>query len=138
MKKILFGLFLCISSSAFSADMIMPVRGVYDGDTIRSTVKLPCPLCNVSLRIRGIDTPESTHLAKCEKERVLGVKAKEYMTKLLENQQTIMARDIRWDKYGGRIDANLELNGKDLGKEMIALGFAKPYTGQGAKPDWCN
>lgn len=138
MKNSLVSLVLCLLSfSAFSTNMIMPIRGVADGDTINSTLELPCPLCNVSVRILGIDTPESNYLAKCPAEQAKGIAAKEFVTKLAENQPTMMARSIKWDKYGGRIDAYVEINGINVGNEMIRLGHAKPYTGSGPKPDWC-
>jgi micrococcal nuclease len=138
MKNSLVSLALCLLSfSAFSADMIMPIRGVTDGDTIKSTLKLPCPLCNVSVRILGIDTPESNYLANCPAEKVKGLAAKAFVTKLAENQSTMMARSIKWDKYGGRINAYVEINGVNVGDELIRQGLAKPYTGSGPKPDWC-
>lgn len=131
-------LFLSLTAmSATAADMIMPIRGVADGDTIKSTLKLPCPLCNVSVRILDIDTPESTYLAKCAKEKALGLEAKAFLTKLVEGKETMMARSVKWDKYGGRIDAYVEIDGVKVGETMILQGFAKRYTGTGPKPDWC-
>ena len=139
MKKLLITAFLStISFVSFATDMNLPIRGVADGDTIRSTVKLPCPLCAISVRIRGIDTPESSYLAKCSAEKVKGLQAKAFLTELISNQETMMARNIKWDKYGGRIDAIVEINGVNVGQLMIDKGFAKPYTGVGPKPDWCS
>ena len=136
--KIIFALLLSLLSlSSFAADMTLPIRGVTDGDTLRSTLKLPCPLCNVSVRILDIDTPESNYLAKCPKEKELGLQAKAFVTSLAENQTTMMARNVRWDKYGGRILAYVEIDGKDVGQQLIDRGLAKLYTGSGPKPDWC-
>src|SRR5690606_34608940 len=126
-----------ISVASFATDMTLPIRGVVDGDTLRSTVKLPCPLCSVSVRIRGIDTPESNYLAKCLAEKEKAVAAKAFILTLIGTSQTMLAKNVKWDKYGGRIDAIVEINGVDVGKEMIAKGFAKPYSGTGDKPDWC-
>lgn len=137
MKQIFLSILLTLSASAYSADMIMPIRGVADGDTIRSTLKLPCPLCNVSVRILGIDTPESNYLAKCPLEKERGLEAKAFLINLTVGQETMMARNIKWDKYGGRIDAHVEIAGKDVGQLMIDRGLAKPYNGTGPKPDWC-
>lgn len=124
--------------SAHAADMVLPIRGVADGDTIKTVVKLPCPLCNVSIRILGIDTPESNHLAKCPKEKDLGMKAKMFVVDLTKGQETMIARNVKWDKYGGRIDAYVEINGVDVGKALIEVGLARPYTGEGPKSDWCK
>lgn len=137
MKKILFAVLLVSAGLANATDMVLPIRGVADGDTLTSTVKLPCPLCQVSVRIRGIDTPESNFLAKCPAEKVKGQAAKEFLINLTKGKDSMMARNIKWDKYGGRIDAVVEIDGKDVGQLMIEKGFAKPYTGQGPKPNWC-
>jgi len=139
MKKLLVAAFLSIVSMAsFATDMTLPIRDIVDGDTIRTAVKLPCPLCTVSVRIRGIDTPESTYLAKCPAEKAKALQAKAYMITLVGKHTTMVAKDVKWDKYGGRIDAVVEVNGVDVGKDMIEKGFAKPYSGVGKKPDWCN
>jgi len=136
--KIIFALALSLFTlTSFAADMVLPIRGVTDGDTLRSTLKLPCPLCNVSVRILGIDTPESNYLAKCPKEKELGLQAKAFVISLTENQSSMMARNVRWDKYGGRILAYVEIDGKDVGQQLINRGLAMPYTGTGPKPDWC-
>lgn len=118
--------------------MVLPIRGVADGDTIRTSLKLPCPLCAASVRIRDIDTPESNHLAKCPAEKAKGLEAKAFLINLITGQETMMARNVKWDKYGGRIDAIVEINGVNVGNLMISKGFAKPYTGAGPKPNWCN
>lgn len=139
MKKIIFGLIVMLSSfSTMADDMRLPFRGVTDGDTIRSSVKLVCPLCNVTVRLNGIDTPESSYLAKCPKEKALGLEAKAFLQALFAGKTEFMARNVKWDKYGGRILAYVELDGKDVGQLLIDKGLAKPYTGSGPKPDWCN
>lgn len=138
MHKIITALVLLSAAiTCNAADMVLPIKGVADGDTIRTSLKLPCPLCAASVRIRGIDTPESNYLAKCEKERVLGLKAKEFLTSLAIANETMLARNVKWDKYGGRIDAEVEIAGINVGQEMIRRGFAAPYTGIGPKPNWC-
>jgi micrococcal nuclease len=139
MNKILTAIVLsALTLTSFAAEMVLPIRGVADGDTIKTTLKLPCPLCNVSVRVLGIDTPESTHLAKCPAEKARGLAAKEFVTNLAQGQETMIIKSFKWDKYGGRIDAYVEINGVNVGEKLIANGFAKPYTGEGPKPDWCN
>lgn len=138
MNKFLIAGLLAVSSSCFAADMVLPIRGVSDGDTIRTTLKLPCPLCNVSVRILGIDTPESTYLAKCPAEQIKGLEAKAFVTAMAAGQETMVARGVKWDKYGGRINAYIEINGVSVGQALIDMGLAKPYTGVGPKPDWCS
>lgn len=138
MKKLFVaGLMAFLSFAANAADMEMPIRSVADGDTIRSYISLPCPLCAVSVRIRGIDTPESNYLAKCPAEKAKGLEAKEYLKSLLVGHKTMMTRNIKWDKYGGRINAHVFVDGIDIGQRMIEKGYARPYTGQGPKSNWC-
>lgn len=127
-----------MSSFAHAADYVMPIISVIDGDTIKSNVKLPCPLCKVSVRILGIDTPESNYLAKCAAEKEKGLEAKEFTKSLAEGQSTMIISGYKWDKYGGRIDAHVTINGVDVGQALIDKGLAKPYTGIGPKPDWCS
>lgn len=139
MYKFLTAIILSLScATASAAELVMPIRSVVDGDTIRSSLKLPCPLCNVSVRILGVDTPESTYLAKCPAERLRGAAAKAFLKYLVADSEIMLARNIKWDKYGGRINADIEINGIDIAQAMIAEGFARPYYGVGPKPDWCN
>lgn len=120
------------------SEMILPIAGGVDGDTIKTRLDaLPCPLCRVSIRIRGIDTPEKGHRAKCVKEVALAVRASQLTTDLIGTTRTMSVRNFEWDKYGGRIDGDVVINGHDVAKELMAAGLARPYTGKGPKPDWC-
>jgi len=139
MKRILAVIFLSVVSVAsFATDMILPITGVVDGDTIKGQLSLPCPLCSISIRVRGIDTPESTYLAKCAKEKDLGHKATDYVKQLISSHEIMTVKDVKWDKYGGRIDGYVVVDGIDIGATLIEKGLARPYTGEGPKPNWCN
>lgn len=138
MKKYLIVALLCINGYANALDMVLPIRGVTDGDTIRTELELPCPLCNVSVRILGIDTPESNFLAKCPAEQAKGVAAKKFLTSFVSTADKMVVKNIKWDKYGGRIDGEVTINGVDIGAMMISNGYARAYSGIGSKSDWCN
>ena len=139
MKKfILTTLLLVTLSTSYALDMVLPIRGIADGDTIKTTLELPCPLCNVSVRILGIDTPESNHLAKCPAEQAKGIAAKKFLNDFISTAETMIVRNIKWDKYGGRIDGIVEIKGVNVGAMMISNGYARAYTGLGPKSDWCN
>lgn len=139
MKHIFSAVLLTIAAvSAHAADMVMPIRGVADGDTIQSSLKLPCPLCNVSVRILGIDTPETSYLAKCVAERARGLEAKKLVQAMAAGQKEMTVKNIKWDKYGGRINGHVFINGVSVGDTLIAQGLARPYTGLGPKSNWCN
>lgn len=137
MKKLL-AILLLLPTFSFSHDLVLPIISVTDGDTIKTSLTLPCPLCDVSIRIINIDTPESTWRAACVKERELGLQAKVFVENLVKGHSIMTITNHDWDKYGGRINAEVLVNGKNIGEELIKAGLAKPYTGSGPKPDWCN
>lgn len=137
MKKYLIAFLVAFSGVTYAGDMRFPFVSVTDGDTIRSSIQVTCPLCNVYIRIRGIDTPESNYLAKCPLEKERGLAAKRYLQGMFAGRTEFMARNIGWDKYGGRILGDVEVDGKSVAQELINAGYAKPYNGRGRKPDWC-
>jgi micrococcal nuclease len=149
MKAIFFAfLFLLAPSKSQSADLseiyACDLIRVLDGDTVKVRCQTwPTPFKETSLRIFGIDTPESLKAqAKCIKELRLGLSAKAWAKHEFDSAKTVT---FTWagtkDKYGGRIDANVTLpSGKDWAAEAIRTGFARPY-GLGRnlkKSNWCN
>lgn len=115
------------------------VRDVKDGDTIGIMANWSPYGLEWSVRVRGIDTPEKGHLAKCMRERELSRQATVLTTKLIaESKGKIVLSDVEHDKYGGRILADVYLqNGKSLATELINSGLARRYNGSGPKPNWC-
>lgn len=107
----------------------------YDGDTVKTTIR-PFPnLAPLSIRVRGIDTPEIR--GKCEFEKAQAQKAKMLMNSLVRDQ-AITVVPYSWDKYGGRFVADIYgPNNVKLADIMIREGVARPYNG-GAKSSWCN
>jgi micrococcal nuclease len=136
------------SSSALAADTPTPkiytcqLDRVLDGDTVKVICPdWPEPFVSTSLRVHGIDSPESSRgQAKCVKELRLGLLAKAWAKRLFEGATTV---SFVWagtkDKYGGRIDAHVILpNGKDWAAEALSTGFARPYGIDNlTKSDWC-
>lgn len=137
MKFLLLVLATLTLTSVNAADLTMPVKGVYDGDTFYSELcALPDPLKSVSIRIIGIDTPEIR--TTCASEKVKGYEAKAYLEKLLSGQSEILVKNVEWDKYGGRIDGDVFLpDGTSVAVKMIESGLARPYTG-GTRQSWCE
>lgn len=116
----------------------MPIVGTVDGDTIRTYfVDMPCPLCRGSVRIRGIDTPEKGSRAKCAVESELAARASALTKKLIGTQDTMVVSNYHWDKYGGRIVADVHIGGVNIGQSLIEAGLAVPYDG-GKKTSWCR
>jgi endonuclease YncB( thermonuclease family) len=128
---------ILIGSVAHAADLTMPVKGVYDGDTIYSNLcALPAPLNKVSVRIIGIDAPELR--TKCLSEKALGYEAKAKLEEILAGQTTVIVKDIEWDKYAGRVNGRVFLeDGTDVAAKMIESGLARPYSG-GTRESWCK
>lgn len=121
-----------------------PIVGVIDGDTIKVNIpSFPEELNPVSIRVRGIDTPEkSKQFAKCENEIILAKQAtmftKTVIFKAMDENRSIKFSQLSWDKYGGRIDANVHIGGKtQLSELLIKNGFARSYDG-GKKSSWCD
>jgi endonuclease YncB( thermonuclease family) len=138
MKRFLVTVAFLSAVCASAANLVLPIRAVVDGDTISSTLALPCPLCNVSIRILGIDTPETSYLAKCPAEKAKGLEAKAFVKTLVGKETTMTVKNVKWDKYGGRIDGIVVIANVDVGAELLKNSLARPYTGIGPKSDWCS
>lgn len=135
MKKIFYILISTFFiTSVNAADIILSIRSNIDGDSIRSTLNLPCPLCNISVRMRDIGAPDYGARARSEKEAKRAKEAKKFVASSIDQSKTIVVKDVAWDKYGGRVNGYVFINNIDVGKVLIDKGFAKPYTSQGPSP----
>ncbi|MES1930037.1 nuclease [Salinisphaera dokdonensis CL-ES53] len=112
------------------------VTSIYDGDTFRVDIAGWPRIIGerVPIRLRGADTPEMR--GKCQAEKELARKAKQFTVAALRNASTIELRDMERGKYF-RIVADVEVDARDLGEELIAAGLAHPYDG-GARVGWCS
>ena len=113
------------------------VTGVYDGDTFYINMPgLPPELSRLGVRVRGIDTPEIR--GKCDAEKHNANGAKLFTTRMIRlSGNRVILQGLKWDKYGGRIDADVYLmNGEKLADLMIMQGYARPYQG-GRRAGWC-
>lgn len=145
--KILTLLTLLLSFSVAFAQKIpvsvtydFPLTRVIDGDTVAFAAPfLPGPLKpELSIRIWGVDTPESTKsMAKCPGEIVRGKAASQFTRDTINAASVRQITIMSWDKYGGRVLGDVILDGKSLRDTLIAKGFAHEYYG-GAKHTWCN
>lgn len=99
------------------------VDDVHDGDTVNVRLDLGFDLTVYArCRIVGINAPE---LSTPE-----GRAARDYARALLPIDTPVLVTSRGWDKYGGRIDADVTTHyGIDFGEAMLAGGHAKPYTG---------
>lgn len=115
------------------------VVSVLDGDTFHAIAR-PWPdiEIRVSVRVHGIDTPEKTWRARCDRERALGSVATAWAKKRLEPGTVVEIRSVELGKYAGRVLAGVRLpDGRDYAEAIVEDGLAVAYDG-GRKPSWCE
>lgn len=137
---IIFLILILLASPAHAQEFYVykPVK-ITDGDTIKLDVSKESPMIKklgLSVRIKGIDTPEKAPRAKCDKENALGQQATKFTTDLVGNKELLLSQ-VENDKYGGRIVANVKVEGVDIAQELLKRGLAKVYNGE-KKKSWCD
>lgn len=148
MKTSLLALLLLASSVCYGQEYTLRVVRVLDGDTVEVRALLPAPLDELYVRVRGIDTPETPAdsfeytgrlgRAGCVEEALAGIEAETELTHMLVlNNYLITIRNFEWGKFGGRIVADVYINGESVADALIAKRLATPYDGSGERPDWC-
>ena len=112
---------------------------VIDGDTVVIAAPfLPAPLKpQLSVRIYGVDTPETGFRSKCPYEDQRGNAASEFTKTAVKKSTQRQVVLYGWDKYGGRVLGDIILNGQSLRAMLIANGYAREYYGE-AKTSWCQ
>ena len=135
MKIFLITLFLLFSPTAYAYEW--EILRVIDGDTLE--IKNECfpKELKLSVRVLGIDTPEKGSRAKCDKEAKLAEQASKFTKQFVGKNKKASFRNIKWDKYGGRLLADVEINGKSLAGELIRNNYARSYDGK-KKGSWCE
>lgn len=108
----------------------------YDGDTCTFTLPGIHPFFEekISVRIRGIDTPEIR--GKCEAENQKAKVARDFLRNLLRGAQRIDLVDAERGKYF-RIVATVRADGVDVAPLMTERGMGRAYQG-GRRAGWCG
>lgn len=108
----------------------------YDGDTITVNIpRLPAVFGErIGIRVRGVDTPEIR--AKCDNEKYLAIRARNYVRNLLENATKIDLINPERGKYF-RIVADVRYDGADLKDSLLEMGYAVRYDGGRKSNPWC-
>ena len=138
---------LCVSLSAHAfGPYVAQVNRVIDGDTVDVTVQLwPGLSQRVSVRLAGVDTPELKAVARgdtpelkaaAQCERDLAQQARTFVVDALLKATVVRITEIKPDKFAGRVDAFVFLDGASLGDSLVLAGFARPYDG-GKRAPWC-
>jgi micrococcal nuclease len=120
---------------------------ITDGDTFFARVRLwPGLNTDVSIRINGIDTPE-TWRPKCESEEIAGKAATDFVMNMFDSpyrgavlgkpMAKVELRNVKRGKFAGRIIADVFHNGKDVALSILEAGHARPYLG-GTRAGWCE
>ena len=142
MKKLLLYLTLFLgvlsveAAPEYGTAIVSKVISVYDGDTFRVDIDLLPPIVgkNIPIRLNGVDTPEIR--GKCEHEKDLAIKARDFVRNKLANAKEIKLNNLQRGKYF-RVVANVMVDGVSLEQELLDKEFAYKYTG-GKKSSWCD
>jgi len=142
MKKLLlvFILFLGVYSvqaaPEYGTVIVSKVISVYDGDTFRVDIDSLPPIVgkNIPIRLNGVDTPEIQ--GKCQYEKDLALKARDFVRNKLANAKEIKLTNLQRGKYF-RVVANVLVDGVSLEQDLLENKLAYKYTG-GKKTSWCN
>lgn len=145
MKKILFALLLAVAgiASAQQSGRVFQwqVLKVVDGDTIAVNPGFLPQELDLKVRVKGVDTPEKGGRAACPSEAALALKASAFTKSLVEDAirtgKPILFGNIEWDKFGGRVLADVQIGNVILSQALIQQGLARPYFGE-KKQSWCN
>lgn len=125
-----------LSAELYPGPYRAEILRVVDSDTVKARVALwPTLDTVVSVRLRGVDTPEK-HRPQCPEEKVAALAATDFVEDLLPAGAEVLVTDVSADKYGGRVVGDLSIDGTSLSQTLIARGFARPYDG-GTKTSWC-
>jgi len=148
--KSLIGIVLLFVASCVIAQeaILLPIIEVHDGDTIKTSITLPAPLDQISVRINGIDTPEmpapsyattgKLGRAKCVKEAKLALKAKQFVLDITNGHPIMTVTDFSYGKYASRILGTVYVNNINIGQSLIDNGLAVEYHGGTKITDWCQ
>lgn len=120
-----------IQTTIYAAVMVM---GVIDGDTFKARIETwPGQHVEATVRIAGIDAPELR--GACAVEKSLANSAKVRLATLLADGQVLLL-DVKPDKYAGRVDAVVAVEGRSIGEVLVSEGHARTYSG-GPRRGWC-
>ena len=107
-----------------------------DGDTLKvKNNALPDIFGrNLSIRVRGLDTPELR--GKCAHEKKLAVRSKEFCSFLMKNAENIEFKNLERGKFF-RVVADVHIDSKNYANQMIFNDHGRVYSNT-KKNNWCN
>lgn len=126
-----------VASDKVPGPIMVEVLTVHDGDSFTALAHMwPSQYVRAKVRVAGVDTPEMK--GRCERERTLAREARKLTEKFLKSGAPITIRNVRHDKYGGRVDADVfDARGDSLARALTKAKLAYAYAG-GTKRSWCG
>lgn len=109
------------------------VVSVYDGDTFHAIIDQGLGITNgfpkgILVRLNGCNARELS-------DKPGGPAARDNLAAMLPAGTVVTMRSVSWDKYGGRVDAQVELpDGRDLVSVLVEEGWAAAWDGVGTRP----
>src|SRR5258706_1246529 len=124
-----------LAAEALAGPVSGTVERVVDGDTIevKAAIWLGQTLI-VRVRIDGVDAPELE--ARCAEERQLALAALDFLALRLKGAPVKLTHVV-YDKYGGRVRADVADASGDIGHALLAMGLVRPYHGE-RRESWCG
>tara|TARA_R100000388_G_C7240022_1_gene160617 strand:- start:1654 stop:2040 length:387 start_codon:yes stop_codon:yes gene_type:complete len=106
---------------------IREVVKVVDGDTVDVIIDLGFDMFKKErIRLNGIDAPESRTLDT--EEKALGIDAKEFLERRLEDCENLWVATEKDGKYG-RMLGDIWCSATNINEEMVLRGYAWKYDG---------
>ena len=123
------------AAKEYGSIIVSRVGTVIDGDSFKVDIDSWPEIVGkgITIRINGIDTPELR--GKCEAEKQLARKAKQFAVEALRSAQVVELRNMKRGKYF-RIVADVYFDGSDLGKNLMKNQLARAYI-KVKKSIWC-
>jgi micrococcal nuclease len=114
---------------------IKEIVKIIDGDTVDVVIDLGFDITRKErVRLNGIDTPET--LTKDEVEKKYGLEAKTFVQKWFSEQEEILIRTYKDDKYGRTLGDFYGKGEKTLNTILVEQGFAWVYDGNTKTKDF--
>ena len=108
-----------------------------DGDTFEAHCGGGGDNRQITLRLFGIDTPETGARAKCDIEMQRGESASAFLSAWMPVGSFVQVLKVDQDKYGRWVGL-ARYRDSDVSAELSWRGYARPWSYRTPKPNWCD
>jgi len=122
-------------------DYTCDVIAITDGDTYKCAIHVWPPDWHpvFGVRLRGVDTPEKGHRAKCPQEATLAQRAQRIAALWIkEAGGTLTLKRLELGTFKGRVIADVWAGQESLARHMLAKGAGRPMGTTRGKLGWCR